>query len=192
MRTEKAELQRIEERNGRCRRILRQLGETSIPADLCFTPVFDVEEDPKTVFEVFDSEIDPELLKLSKKNESDAFIISPTDEAALKTWMDGLEKDADVLAVKVTLPAFADESLEQYVEPEDRTEEQQRAYEQYEKQLAEQTIYVNERKEALREEIAELKRANSDAARAIDEEISSLRRKRMEVLSWWMNWSPIK
>ncbi|EKG06154.1 hypothetical protein TCSYLVIO_002756 [Trypanosoma cruzi] len=177
----KRELQRIEERNGRCRRILRQLGETSIPIDLCFAPVFDVEEDPKTVFEVFDSEIDPELLKLSKKNENDAFIISPTDEAALKTWMDGLEKDADVLAVKVTLPAFADESLEQYVEPEDRTEEQQRAYEQYEKQLAEQTIYVNERKEALREEIAELKRANSDAARAIDEEISSLRRKRMEV-----------
>ncbi|ESL06910.1 hypothetical protein TRSC58_05408 [Trypanosoma rangeli SC58] len=177
----KREVQRIAERNDRCRRIMRQLGETPVSEDFFFTPVFDVEEDPKTVFEVFDSEIDPELLKLAKKSDNDAFSISPTNEAALKTWMDGLEKDTEVLAVKVTLPAFAEESLEQYVAPEDRTEEQQRAYEEYEKQLAEQTTYVNERKEALRAEMAELKEANMEAARAIDDEIASLRKQRMEV-----------
>ncbi|RNF27361.1 WD repeat-containing protein 96 [Trypanosoma conorhini] len=177
----KRELQRIAERNDRCRRILLQLGETSVPEDFFFTPVFDVEEDPKTVFDVFDSEIDPELLKLAKKDDNDAFVISPTDEAALKTWMDGLEKDTEVLAVKVALPAFADETLEQYVDPEDRTEEQQRAYEEYEKQLAEQTAYVNERKEALRAEMEELRKNNREAAKVVDDEIASLRRQRMEV-----------
>lgn len=177
----KRELRRIEERNDRCQRIMRQLGEPSLSPDVLFTPVFDVEEDPKTVFEVFDSEIDSELLKLAKKTDDTAFVISPSDEAALKTWMDGLEKDAEVLAVKVTLPAFADESLEQYVAPDERSKEQQKVYEEYEKQLAEQTAYVMERKKALHEEMRELMKANEAATKKINEEIVVLRKQRMDV-----------
>ncbi|KEG14024.1 WD repeat-containing protein 96 [Trypanosoma grayi] len=175
------ELRRIEERNDRCKRIMRQLGESFTLADVLFTPLFDKEEDPTTVFEVFDSELDPELLKLAKQENDAAYVISPSDEAALKTWMDGLEKDAEVLAVKVPLPAFADETSEQYVVPDERTEEQVKAYDEYEKELAEQTAYYNERKDALREEMVGLLKASVVAAGKVDEEISALRKQRMEV-----------
>ncbi|ORC84456.1 WD repeat-containing protein 96 [Trypanosoma theileri] len=174
-----SELTRIQERNDRCKRIMRQLGEP-ISDDLLFTPYFDKEEDPSSVFEVFDSEIDPELLKLAKKEDNSAYAISSSDEAALKTWMDGLEKDIEVIAVKVPLPAFADESLEQYVPPDERTDEQIKIYEEYEKELAEQTANVNERKEALRKEMKDLMKANVDGANRINEEISSLGKRRMD------------
>ncbi|KAH9600924.1 hypothetical protein LSM04_003029 [Trypanosoma melophagium] len=175
------ELSRIQERNERCKRIMRQLGEPVLSDDVLFTPFFDKEEDPASVFEVFDSEIDPELLKLAKKENNSAYAISPSDEAALKTWMDGLEKDTEVIAVKVTLPAFADESLEQYVPPDERTDEQQKIYEEYEKDLAEQTANVNERKDALRKEMKDLMKANVDGASKINEEISLLGKRRMEM-----------
>ncbi|RHW73111.1 hypothetical protein DPX39_040047900 [Trypanosoma brucei equiperdum] len=175
------ELNLIAERNGRCVRIMQQLGEHTCPPNVLFTPVFDIEEDPQTVFEVFDSEIDPELLKLAVKSDDGELVVSPSDEAALKTWMDGLEKVTEVLRVNVPIPPFADNSLEQYVPPEERSDEQQRIFEEYEKEVAEQTVLINEKKELLRGEVAALVKANMTSAKAIDDEIDVLRTDRMLV-----------
>ncbi|CCD18628.1 hypothetical protein, conserved [Trypanosoma vivax Y486] len=174
------ELGLIEERNDRCKRILQQLGDTTCLSDILFTPVCDPNEDPTAIFEVFDSEIDPELLKLADKTDDNAYVMSPANEAALKTWMDGLEKAIEVLAVNVPLPPFADETLDQYVSPDERTDEQQRLYEEYEKQVVEQTILVNEQKEALRQELVALKKANDASCALIDGEVVALGDERMK------------
>nr|CCC92464.1 unnamed protein product [Trypanosoma congolense IL3000] len=175
------ELNLIEERNDHCMRIMRQLGETTCPPNVLFTPVLDIEEDPRTVFEVFDSEIDPELLKLAAKDDSGAFSISPSAEVALKTWMDGLDKVTEVIRVNVPLPPFADEAHEHYVPPEERSDEQQKMYEEYEKQVVEQTATVNQMRDTLHAEVETLMKANVASAKVVDEEIGVLRIERVKV-----------
>lgn len=165
----------IEERNKRCIKIMKQLGEQ--PTDF-FAVVNDPEENPLTVFDVADEELPDDIRALVVK-KSEVTIVSPSNEAALKLWMDGLEKDFELLQVDLPLPDFADESKDAYIPPEERTEEQAKIFEDYEKKLKEEIEMVNIKKEGLRNEFKNLQKLNRECAESVDEVLTKLRYKRL-------------
>ncbi|EPY24816.1 WD repeat-containing protein 96 [Strigomonas culicis] len=171
----KGVLSQMEERNQRCVKILRQLDQ---PIEGLFHPYVDPEEDMSTLFTVADDELPPDVRELLQ-HKSDVTIYSPANEAALKQWMDGLEKDVDVVRVHITPPDFADETKDSFVPPDERTEDQLRIVDEYEKKLKEETEAVNQRKEALRNEFAALQKETQKAATQVDEELKVLQQTRL-------------
>lgn len=165
----------IEERTKRCVKIMKQLGEQ--PSEF-FQMAHDYEENPLTVFEVKDEELPEDVQGLVEK-KSDLIIVSPSNEAALKLWMDGLEKDVELLEVRLPPPEFADESKEGFIPPEERTEDQSKIYEDYEKKLKEEVEKLNIKKDALRNEFKMLQNENSKGAKHVDETLKALRHRRL-------------
>lgn len=173
--TKKMVIAQIEERNRRCAKIVKQLGEQ--PGDF-FVTVKDPEEDPLSVFDVSDEEL-PEEAKAYVVKKSEITIVSPSNEAALKLWMDCLEKDVDLLEVQLPPPDFADETKDSYVQPEERTEEQAKQYEDYEKKLKEEIEQLNIKKEGLRNEFMDLQKESRLSAAKVEESLNSLRYQRL-------------
>lgn len=165
----------IEERNRRCAKIVKQLGEQ--PGEFFFV-VEDPEENPLSVFEVSDEEL-PDEAKAYVVKKSEITIVSPSNEAALKLWMDCLEKDVDLLEVQLAPPDFADETKDSYVLPEERTEDQAKQYEDYEKKLKEEIEQLNIKKEGLRNEFLALQKESKRSAESVEESLSSLRNQRL-------------
>lgn len=165
----------IEERNSRCLQIMKQLGET--PVEM-FSILVDPEEDPSTLFEVEDEELPESVRSLIPKKEADV-VYSASNEAALKLWMDGLEKDVELLQVDMPPPDFADDSLDVYVPPDERSEEQVALFEEYEKKLAEATDAMNTRKDGLRSEFKALQKENKRSADELDADLRELRALRL-------------
>eukprot|EP00796_Vickermania_ingenoplastis_P001710 gene1710-1061_t len=171
----KSAINQIEERTKRCVKISKQLGEQ--PGDF-FAATEDPEEDPLTIFDVKDEELDEDVRKLVVK-KSEVTIVSPSNEAALHLWMDGLEKDVELLQVNLPPPDFADESKESFIPPEERTEEQAKAFEDYEKKLKEEIEMINVKKDGLRNEFKLLQKTNKECAAAVDETLKQLRHCRL-------------
>ncbi|KPI84335.1 hypothetical protein ABL78_6620 [Leptomonas seymouri] len=168
----------IEERTLRCVAISKQLGE--LPAPL-YTPLVDPEENPDSLFRVEDKELSAEAQALIPPSEC-AVVVSEVNEAALRLWMDGLEKEVERLEVDVPLPEFADESRDAFVPPDERTEEQLRALEVYTKKIREEEERVNAKKDALRNEFNVLQKKNREAAAKLDEQLEGARQIRLNVV----------
>lgn len=173
--TKKMIVAQIEERNRRCAQIVKQLGEQ--PGDFFFVAV-DPEENPLSVFNVNDDEL-PEEAKAYVEQKSEITIVSPSNEAALKLWMDSLEKDVDLLEVHLHPPDFADESKDSYVAPEERTEDQAKQFEDYEKRVKEETEQLNIKKEGLRNEFIALQKESKLCAEKVEMSLSNLRYQRL-------------
>ncbi|CCW65718.1 unnamed protein product [Phytomonas sp. EM1] len=169
----KSILSAIEDKTRQCLQIVKQLGEEPCHDEL-FSPYIDYEEDPGTVFTVRDEELDEKVRRLLPPKQ-ESCIVSPSNEAALKLWMDGLEKDVEHLQVNVPLPSFADESCNAFVPKDERTEEQLQLMEQYETQLREETEAVNARKDELRNEFKRLQTECRTLATDFDMKLSELR-----------------
>lgn len=182
----------IDERTQRCVQILKQLGDVTgssssgggsddlnvTTMQALFAARFDAEEDPSTLFSVHDSELDADIRALLPQKQG-ATVYSPENEAALKLWMDGLEKDVEVVRVTLMVPDFADENKEAFVPLDERTDEQVRLYEEYEKRLREETEAVEARKGALRNELKSLQKLNRTCAQELDESLGLLRSRRI-------------
>eukprot|EP00658_Telonema_sp_P-2_P003082 TRINITY_DN11133_c0_g1_i2.p1 TRINITY_DN11133_c0_g1~~TRINITY_DN11133_c0_g1_i2.p1 ORF type:complete len:753 (-),score=234.86 TRINITY_DN11133_c0_g1_i2:370-2628(-) len=179
----KAEIHKIEERNVRCRHILKELGEDME----IFAPTTLPSEDPAHVFIVNDADVaadkskDPEeKLRLQQAEVDRQRWIArhgsdDSSDKALKVWMDGrLDKDIRTLEVNVPIPDFADEGTEKFIIPEERTDEQNNQYKDYEQRLAKRIQEVNERRETLRAEFEDLQSKNRAAAAKFDEEVMKL------------------
>lgn len=171
-------LTQVEERNRRCIQIMKQLGEAPGPL---FAPVTDREEDPTSLFQVFDDELSEELRALVVKG-GETTIVSAANEAALKLWMDGLEKDVELIQATLRPPDFADETSATFVPPDERTEEQVKLFEEFEKKAREELESVNARKDALRNEFKRLVTESQGAAKALDEELRTLQQRRLSTV----------
>lgn len=165
----------IKERTNRCVKIAKQLG--GAPEEF-FTMATDPEEDPSTLFSVKDEELD-EAVRALIPPATESKVVSPSNEAALKYWMDGLEKDVERLEVDVPMPDFMDDTRDTYVPPDERTEEQVKRVEEYEKKLKDETEVMETRKEALRTEFKSLQAQNREAADNLDREFKTLRKLRL-------------
>lgn len=171
----KSVITQIEERTKRCVKIMKQLGEQ--PGEF-FSGVEDPEENPMTVFNVKDEELTEEVRALVVK-KSETTIFSPSNEAAIALWMDGLEKDVALLQVNLPPPDFADESKESFIPPEERTEDQAKIFEDYEKKLKEEIEQLNIKKDGLRSEFKNLQKENKADAQGIDDTLKELRFRRL-------------
>lgn len=167
----KQSIAQVEERTLRCIVIGKQLGE--LPGPL-YKSVEDPDENPASIFRVNDSELSEEVRKLIPPANTTT-IVSAVDEAALPLWMDGLEKEVLRVEVNVPLPEFADDTRESFVPTEERTEEQIRVMEEYEKKLKEETEKVELRRDALRNEFSGLQKKNEETATTLDKELLTLR-----------------
>jgi uncharacterized cysteine cluster protein YcgN (CxxCxxCC family)/peptidoglycan hydrolase CwlO-like protein len=168
----------MEERMLRCVAISKQLGE--LPAEL-YTPHVDPEEDPGSLFRVEDRELSAEAQALIVPSECVA-VVSAANEEALHLWMDGLEKEVERLVIEVPQPDFADESRDTFVPPEERTEEQLRAFEDYTKKLKEEEERVNAKKDALRTEFQSLQEKNRQSATKLDEYLKDIQQSRINAV----------
>jgi WD40 repeat protein len=184
----KADIMKIEERNVRCRQVLKELDEKR---DL-FSPSFAKDENPNSIFVVEDSEVaadkstDPdEKKRLAAEAEEKRRWIErhgsdDSADKALKAWMDGrLDKEVRTLDVKIDIPEFADDKSEKFVIPEERSEDQQRIFKEYEKALAKRVEEVTARRSSLQAELEVLHKDNVETAKKFDVALLELHGKRM-------------
>lgn len=184
----KTELIKIDERNNRCRQVLKELDENRT----IFAPCFTKEEDPKSIFEVNDSDVpadkstDPDEKKrvAAEMEERRRWLErhgnDDSAEKALKAWMDGrLEKEVRTLDVKIDVPDFADESSEKFVIPEERNEEQQRIFREHEKAVQKRLEEVNAKRAALQSEFTQLQKENIELAKKFDAQVVELFQRRL-------------
>ena len=185
----KHDIMKIEERNVRCRQVLKELDEKRE----LFSPSFDRGENPNDVFVVDDKDVaadkstDPdEKKRLALEAEEKRRWIErhgndDSADKALKAWMDGrLDKEVRVLDIKIDAPEFADEKSEKFVPLEERTEDQQRIYKEYEKSLAKRVEEVTARRNALQLELDLLHKDNVETAKKFDQGLMELHGKRMK------------
>lgn len=185
----KNEIGKIEERNVRSRQVLKELEEKG---DLFVVKQHDSER-PELLLTVKDDEIsadksaDPEERKrvqneeLEKERWRRQHGSDDSSDRALKLWMDGrLEKEERLLDINVQLPDFADEKSGKFVAVEERNEEQQKIFKDYEKRLAKRTEEVALRRKTLQGELMQLQKDNAETAKAFDVAVQSLLMKRLE------------
>lgn len=184
----KQDIMKLEERNVRCRAVLKELDEKR---DI-FAPKFEKDENPSAVFDVDESEIpadkstDPdEKRRLQAEADEKRRWIErhgndDSADKALKAWMDGrLDKEVRMLDIKVDKPEFADETSEKFVPLEDRTDDHVRLYKEYEKALAKRVEEVTARRNALETEFALLQKENVETAKKFDVALLAIFNKRL-------------
>lgn len=94
--------------------------------------------------------------------------------------LSNFHKTALLLDINVQLPDFADEKSGKFVAVEERNEEQQKIFKDYEKRLAKRTEEVALRRKTLQGELMQLQKDNAETAKAFDVAVQSLLMKRLE------------
>jgi hypothetical protein len=184
----KTELIKIDERNVRCRQVLKELDEDRV----IFAPGFTKEEDPRSIFDVTDAEVpadkstDPDEKKRiaveadERRRWLERHGSDDSADKALKVWMDGrLEKEVRTLDVKIDAPEFADSNSEKFVIPEERSEEQHRIFKEYEKAVQKRMEEVSAKRYALQTEFTQLQKENLELAKKFDAQIVELFQRRL-------------
>eukprot|EP00744_Colponema_vietnamica_P004437 GILI01006627.1.p1 GENE.GILI01006627.1~~GILI01006627.1.p1 ORF type:complete len:1317 (+),score=408.00 GILI01006627.1:41-3991(+) len=185
------EIHYINERNTRCKLVLKELGE----ARDIFAPAMSAVEDPSNIFKVdedavqADKSTDPDEKKrlAQQEIERQRWVerngADGSSDKALKVWMDGrLDKDIRTLEINIPLPDFADETnADKYVAPEERSDDQVRIFKDYETALQKRIDEVNLRREQLRTEFEKLQKQNLTSAKAFDNAIFALFHRRLIV-----------
>lgn len=188
----KSDIQRIEERNNRCRQVLKELEQDQT----LFAPRMSERENPHLILTVADSEVNAD--KATDPDEKARLAQEAADlqrwrerhgnddssDRALKAWMDGrLEKEVRLLEIKVDKPEFADEKSEKFVPLDERSEDQVRMLAEYEKKLAKRIEEVNARRKSLQSELANLQKDNRETAAAFDKALAALLARRLHAAS---------
>ena len=179
----KNEISKVEERNVRCRQVQKELDD----ATPLFTATLSRLEKPELLFTVVDTEVpadistnpDEKRRRAADEAERERWRrVHGTDDSsdrALKQWMDGrLEKEEHLLEIKVDKPDFADETSPKFVLPEERSDEQNKLFKDYQTRLNKRIEEVAKRKKELQTELTDLQKANLDAAVKFDALVQSL------------------